>query len=77
MRDSAQKATLMRFIADYNVEHSLDPNWVSPSMAIMKASLSFTDKFSWAIVYSQIHLTHTDNTLILDCVVLVTSIIAG
>lgn len=50
--------------------------WVSTIFAsIVKVSLSFTNKFWWAIVRSLIQLTHTDNIVTPDHAVLVASIL--
>lgn len=44
---------------------------------IVKAFLTFIGKFWWVVIHSWIRSTQADNTLMLDHIILVTSIIVG
>lgn len=76
-RDASQKYSLLRWVPDHITEPGTNANEVSSSMPIIKDSLNFDNRFWWAVVYTRIWKTHIDNTLMLSCTVLTSSIIAG
>lgn len=68
----------MRWVTDNIDEPGQDLEWVfASSVPMLEASLSFTSKFWWVMVRSRIQPMHADNTLTLDCMILVASILVG
>lgn len=77
MRYLAYNTTMMGLVVDNIIEQGQNPDMLfTLSLQIVKASLNFTGKF-WYAVVSVIWPKYTNNTLTLDCTILVASILAG
>uniref|UniRef100_M1DS47 Integrase core domain containing protein n=1 Tax=Solanum tuberosum TaxID=4113 RepID=M1DS47_SOLTU len=77
-RDVEQRETLLQWMASHITDEGERTKWVCHIiLPIRMATMSFTAKFFWTIVYTRLSRTQANNMVTWDKVVMVATLVAG